>query len=212
MRPHRAMAVLDPIELEVTNLEHSVACDVEFSTPDGAASTRTLVFGKKNYIERDDFAIVPPPKYKRLTVGGTVRLKGAFIVTCNGYETDGDGNVTKVLCTYHSDSKSGADTSGIKPKGVIHWVGADDCVDITVNKLDFLLLPDDGQKLDFSLRLNPESKVTYAQAKGERCLAEAEGGDVFQFMRQAYYSRDPKADGLVFNEVVTLKDGYKPAK
>ena len=208
------MAVVDPIEVEITNIDEDEIVAVEFMTPAGDVAYRDFKFGKKLYIERDDFAIVPPPKYKRLTPGGLVRLKGAYIVRCDDYVTDENGNVVKVLCSRIENSRSGQDTSGVKAKGVIHWVNANDCIDITVNKLDYLLLPDDGTKADFSDRLNPDSKRTFACAKGEPMLASAKGGDVFQFMRLSYFSLDPKSpEGtLVFNEVVSLKDGYKPAK
>jgi len=210
----RCMAVIDPIEVEITNVDEDEVVSVEFMTPGGEPSYRDFTFGKKLYIERDDFAVVPPPKYKRLTPGGVVRLKGAYIVRCDDYVTDSEGNVVKVLCSRIENSRSGEDTSGVKAKGVIHWVNANDCIDLTVNKLDYLLLPDDGTKQDFSDRLNPASKRTYAHAKGEPMLKSAKAGDVFQFMRLSYFSLDPKSpEGtLVFNEVVSLKDGYKPTK
>lgn len=206
----RAMAVLDPIEMEITNLDAPIDLKVEFSLPDGQTQVRDIPFEKTVLIEREDFAVVPPPKYKRLTVDGLVRLKGAFIVRCDRYETDDDGNVTKVYCTYFPESKSGEDHSGLKAKGVIHWVPKQNSVPLTVNRLDFLLLQDDGTKLDFSERMNPDSKRVYANARGEAALGEAEYGAVFQFMRQSYFSRDPLAkDRIVYNEVVSLKDGYK---
>jgi glutaminyl-tRNA synthetase len=169
-----------------------------------------VTFSRELYIERGDFAADPPPKYHRLVPGGVVRLKGAYIVRYERHETDADGAVTAVYCAHIPESRSGADTSGVKVKGVIHWVSAAHAVDITVNKLDYLLEPEDGVRTDFSERLNAKSKTVYAGAKGEPSLASVQPLSPCQFMRLSYFCRDPKfKDSLVFNEIVGLKESYK---
>lgn len=206
----RVMAVLDPIELVITNRSDDFS---EVLTSDNNpmaenGGTREITFSNKVYIERDDFAVVPPPKYKRMTVGANIRLKSAYIVNCTGYDEE-NGKVVRVYAEIIEGTKSGEDNSGVKAKGVIHWVNARDCVDITARLYDSLLLPYDGEHEDFSERLNPESLVVMTSAKGERALEEAPRLKSYQFMRQGYFCRDEKESGLVFNRVVGLKDGFK---
>lgn len=205
----RAMAVLRPIELVITNLPEDytekVTVEVNPNAPENG--TREVDFSPRLYIEKEDFAVVPPPKYKRLTPGGVVRLKGAYIIRATGYD-EGNGEVTRVYAEVIEGSKSGADNSGVKAKGVIHWVDAKTAVDMTVNLYDSLLLPYDGVHEDFSERLNPNSRTVLA-AKGEKMLAESKPLTSYQFVRTGYFCRDGKYDGVTFNQVVSLKDGYK---
>ena len=205
----RAMAVLRPIELVITNLPEDytekVAVEVNPNAPE--KGTREVDFSPRLYIEKEDFAVVPPPKYKRLTPGGVVRLKGAYIIRATGYDEE-NGEVTRVYAEVIEGSKSGADNSGVKAKGVIHWVDANTAVDMTVNLYDSLLLPYDGIHEDFSERLNPNSRTVLA-AKGEKMLAESKPLTSYQFVRTGYFCRDGKYDGVTFNQVVSLKDGYK---
>ncbi len=205
----RAMAVLRPIELVITNLPEDytekVAVEVNPNAPEKGA--REVDFSPRLYIEKEDFAVVPPPKYKRLTPGGVVRLKGAYIIRATGYDEE-NGEVTRVYAEVIEGSKSGADNSGVKAKGVIHWVDAKTAVDMTVNLYDSLLLPYDGVHEDFSERLNPNSRTVLA-AKGEKMLAESQPLTSYQFVRTGYFCRDGKYDGVTFNQVVSLKDGYK---
>ena len=205
----RAMAVLRPIELVITNLledyTEKVAVEVNPNAPE--KGTREVDFSPRLYIEKEDFAVVPPPKYKRLTPGGVVRLKGAYIIRATGYDEE-NGEVTRVYAEVIEGSKSGADNSGVKAKGVIHWVDAKTAVDMTVNLYDSLLLPYDGVHEDFSERLNPNSRTVLA-AKGEKMLAESKPLTSYQFVRTGYFCRDGKYDGVTFNQVVSLKDGYK---
>ena len=205
----RAMAVLRPIELVITNLPEDytekVAVEVNPNAPE--KGTREVNFSPRLYIEKEDFAVVPPPKYKRLTPGGVVRLKGAYIIRATGYDEE-NGEVTRVYAEVIEGSKSGADNSGVKAKGVIHWVDANTAVDMTVNLYDSLLLPYDGVHEDFSERLNPNSRTVLA-AKGEKMLAESKPLTSYQFVRTGYFCRDGKYDGVTFNQVVSLKDGYK---
>ena len=205
----RAMAVLRPIELVITNLPEDytekVTVEVNPNAPENG--TREVDFSPRLYIEKEDFAVVPPPKYKRLTPGGVVRLKGAYIIRATGYDEE-NGEVTRVYAEVIEGSKSGADNSGVKAKGVIHWVDAKTAVDMTVNFYDSLLLPYDGVHEDFSERLNPNSRTVLA-AKGEKMLAESKPLTSYQFVRTGYFCRDGKYDGVTFNQVVSLKDGYK---
>ena len=208
-RAPRAMAVMNPIRLVITNREDgwTEECETDVNPSDESAGKRKITIGKHLYIENDDFAIVPPPKYKRLTVGAYVRLKSSYIVKCTSYEIDADGNIV-VFCEA-VDGTVGADVEGVKAKGVIHWVNADDCVDVEARFYDHLLLPYDGVHEDFADRMNPDSLIVY-RGKGEKLLCDAEKGTSFQFVRTGYFVRDTKSDGVVYNRVVGLKDSYKP--
>jgi glutaminyl-tRNA synthetase len=204
----RAMAVLDPIELKITDLpdDYEEEVDFEINPNDETAGCRKVKFGSLLYIERADFEAVPPPKYKRLTPGAFVRLKGAYIVRCDGYKEE-NGVVKRVLCSLVQNSKSGEDNSGVKAKGVIHWVNASTAVSAKARLYDYLLLPYDGVHEDFSERMNFNSLIE-KNAFVEPYLATAKPLESFQFMRQGYFCRDNKAEGLVFNQVVGLKDAY----
>ncbi len=204
----RAMAVLDPVRLVIVNRDdnYSEELDFEINPTAGDGETRKITISNELYIERSDFEITPPPKFKRLVLGGTVRLKGAYIIKAVGYETDGD-KVTLVKAEIIEGTKSGEDNSGIKVKGVIHWVNAKDCIDVEARMYDYLLL-DVDEKVDFSERMNPDS-LKVLSAKAERYLASAPKGKSYQFLRQGYFCRDSKSEKPVFNLVVSLKDSYK---
>ena len=207
----RAMAVLEPLELEIVNRGDDFAEQLEFSYNLGEdEKTREISFSKNLYIEKSDFSLDPPPKYKRLTLGGTVRLKSAYIIHCTGCDKDENGNPTKVYAEIIEGTKSGQDNSGLKVKGVIHWVNKKDCVSVSARLYDYLL-DDDKTGKDFSERLNKES-LKICNAKAEKYLGSCAKGESFQFLRQGYFVRDIKSDGLVFNRIVGLKDGFKPAK
>ena len=205
----RAMAVLHPIELVLTNLpeDYTEKVSVEVNPNAPEKGTREVDFSSRLYIEAEDFAVNPPPKYKRLTPGGVVRLKGAYIIRATGYDEE-NGEVRRVYAEVIEGSHSGADNSGVKAKGVIHWVDAKTAVDMTVNLYDSLLLPYDGVHEDFSERLNPNSRVVL-KAKGEKMLADSKPLTSYQFVRTGYFCRDGKYDGVTFYQVVSLKDGYK---
>ena len=202
------MAVLDPVRLVIVNRDdnYSEELDFEINPTAGDGETRKITISNELYIERSDFEITPPPKFKRLVLGGTVRLKGAYIIKAVGYETDGD-KVTLVKAEIIEGTKSGEDNSGIKVKGVIHWVNAKDCIDVEARMYDYLLL-DVDEKVDFSERMNPDS-LKVLSAKAERYLASAPKGKSYQFLRQGYFCRDSKSEKPVFNLVVSLKDSYK---
>ena len=203
----RAMAVVDPLKLTITNYEGEEEVDFEINQTDPEAGTRKVTFGKNLYIERSDFSLDPPPKYYRLKIGGYARLKNAYIVRCDGVKQDEKGNVTEVLCTYLPESRSGKDTSGVKAKGVLHWVNADCSVDATLKQYDHLLRDADYAGQDFSERLNADSEHLFA-AKAEPYLLQAQEGEAFQLMRTGYYKKCTEKGGLVLSEIVSLKDNF----
>ena len=205
----RAMCVLNPLKLVIDNYPDGAeeTVEIENNPQKEGAGTHKATFAKELYIEKEDFAVVPPPKYKRLTPGGVVRLKGSYIIRATGYDEE-NGEVKRVYAEVIEGSASGADSCGVKAKGVIHWVDAATAVDMTVNLYDSLLLPYDGVHEDFSERLNPNSRVVL-KAKGEKMLGETAPLTSYQFVRTGYFCRDGKYEGVTFNQVVSLKDGYK---
>lgn len=209
----RVLAVFDPLKVVLTNYDGSEELAVENNPNAENVTCRNVPFSRELYIDRSDFALVPPPKYYRLKPDGYVRLKGAYIIHCDEAVTDSEGNVTELHCSVVPNSKSGNDESGIKVKGVIQWVDVATCVDVTVRKLQSLLTdPVDGIT-DFNQRFNEDS-MKLVSAKVEPSLKNAKVGDKFQFMRVGYYvlDRDSKDGQLVFNEIVGLKDGFKAGK
>ena len=210
---NRVMAVFDPLKVTLTNYEGREELTIENNPNAETVTYRSVPFSKTLYIDRSDFALVPPPKYYRLKVDGYVRLKGAYIIRCDKAVLDENGEVTELLCSVVANSKSGQDESGIKVKGVIQWVDAETCADVTVRKLQSLLTDAVDGVTDFNERFNTES-MKVVSAKVEPSLLKAKAEDKFQFMRIGYYVLDRDSDGsrLVFNEIVGLKDGYKPSK
>ena len=210
---HRRMAVLDPIELVITNYPQGQSEEVEIANnaENPELGSRKVRFSGRVYIEREDFAIVPPPKYKRLSPDKEVRLMGAYIVKCTGYETDEAGRVTRVLCEYDPQSASGQ--CARKVKGVLHWVDAQTAVDAQVRLYDVLI--DDEAEGELEDRLNKHSLQVLEHAKVEAALGDVEPGESFQFIRMGYFCADPdgKPGAPVFNRSVGLKDTWaKQAK
>ena len=220
---HRGMVALDPLKLELTNwaevfgsAEHLEACELP-ALPHAAEGqqvpVRRFTLGREVWIEREDFAEVPPKGYKRLFPGNKVRLKGGYVIECTGCEKDAEGNVTKVLATVVPDTKSGTPgADSVKVKAAITWVGVADGVQAEVRLYDRLFTdpqPDAGGK-DFLTLLNPDSlKVVTAYV--EPSLANAQPDDKFQFERFGYFVADRKdhAPGKpVFNRATGLKDSW----
>ncbi|MCH5151521.1 MAG: glutamine--tRNA ligase/YqeY domain fusion protein [Clostridiales bacterium] len=210
---NRVMAVFEPLKVVLTNYEGSEILSVEDNGNAEVLTYRDVPFSKELYIDRSDFALVPPPKYYRLKPDGYVRLKGAYIIHCDEAVTDENGNVTELRCSVVHNSKSGEDTSGIKVKGVIQWVDAKTSVDVTVRKLQSLLTDVVDGVTDFNERFNEQS-MQIVTAKVEPSLLSAKIGDRFQFMRVGYYVLDKDSVGskLVFNEIVGLKDSFNAVK
>jgi len=210
----RRMAVLDPIKLIITNYPegNSELLPTENNTEDENAGTRNLSFSNTLYIERDDFMEEPTKKFFRLGVGLSVRLKSAYIVTCTGFTKDDNGNITEVHCTYAPNSKSGSDTSGIKAKGVIHWVDANNCKTAEVRIYDRLFKVENpnAENGDFKDYINENSLQIVKEAKIENELAKAMASDKFQFLRLGYFCLDKNStyENLIFNKTVGLKDSW----
>ncbi|MBQ8433720.1 MAG: glutamine--tRNA ligase/YqeY domain fusion protein [Clostridia bacterium] len=210
---NRVMAVFDPVKVVLTNYTGSEMLSVEDNPNADEVTYRDVPFSSVIYIDRADFALVPPPKYHRLKPDGYVRLKGAYIIHCDDVILDDNGEVQEIRCSVVPNSKSGSDTSGVKVKGVIQWVDANTCVKVQVRKLQSLLNDVVDGVTDFTLRFN-ENSMQVVDAYVEQSLLSAQVEDKFQFMRVGYYVLDKDSDGanLVFNEIVGLKDSFKPGK
>ena len=215
----RRVAVLHPVKLIVDNYPADKTEDFCLANnPNREAcdcSTRNCVFSRELWIEAEDFAEVPPPKFKRLTVGGEVRLMGAYIVRCTGVDKNEDGSIAAIHCTADLKTGCGSPADGRKVKGTIHWVSAEHCVEAEVRLYDKLFtrenmnnLPEGTSYKDF---LNPESVTVCTGCKLEASLAEAKPGDKFQFVRNGFFTPDSRHPG-VFNRIVTLRDSFKPAQ
>jgi glutaminyl-tRNA synthetase len=209
----RRFAVLHPLKVVITNYPEAQIDHLETENNPEAPETglRPLSFGRELWIEQDDFMETPPPKYNRLSPGGIVRLKSAYIIRCEEVMKDDAGNITELQCTYIPESRSGQDTSGLKPKGVIHWLSASDAMIAEVRLYDRLFqVEDPAREEDFIATINPNSLQVIENALVEPALMQAELGDRFQFTRLGYFCVDPdsSADKMVFNRTVTLKDTW----
>ncbi len=219
LKRSRVMAVLDPVKLVIDNYpegqqEMLVAPN---NLENEELGEREIPFSRELYIERSDFMIDPPKKYFRLYPGNEVRLMNAYFVTCTGYETDDEGNVTVVHATYDPETKSGSGFNGRKVKGTIHWVNAATALKAEVRLYENIVDEEKGvyNKEDGSLNVNPNSLTVLKECYLEPSLKEAEAYDSFQFVRQGYFCvdyKDSKPGQPVFNRIVSLKSSYKPNK
>ncbi len=215
LKKPRLMAVLDPIKLVIDNYPEgqSEMLEIPNNLENEALGSRSVEFGRELYIERDDFMIEPPKKYKRLYPDNEVRLMGAYFVKCVGYETDAEGNVTVVHCTYDPETKSGSGFTGRKVKGTIHWVNAKTAGKVTARLYEQLIDEEKGKlNEDGSLNFNPNSLEVVENCYVEPLLMEAKPYESFQFMRDGYFCvdcRDSKEGQPVFNRVVSLKSSFK---
>jgi glutaminyl-tRNA synthetase len=213
-RVNRFMAVINPIKVIIDNYPEDLVeeLDAVNNPEDPSAGTRLVPFSKELYIERDDFMEVAQKKYFRLAPGAFVRLKGAYIVKCDGCLKDEQGNITVVLCTYLPESRSGNDTSGLNVKGTIHWVSARHAATAKINMYDRLFKVEDpsSEEGNFKDYINPESLKVLPSVYVEPFLLQAKPGTVFQFLRKGYFCAD--IDSLpgapIFNRTVTLKDNW----
>ena len=214
-RPRMA-AILDPIKLVITNYPEGEGelVDVPNNQENEEMGTRQVPFSRELYIEREDFKIEKPKKYRRLYVGNEVRLMNAYFVTCTDYITDEDGKVTEVHCTYDPETKSGSGFTGRKVKGTIHWVCAETAQKAEVRLYENIVDEEKGvYNEDGSINVNPNSLTVLKECYIEPALAEAEPMESFQFVRQGYFtvdSRDSGKDHLVFNRIVSMKSSYRP--
>ncbi len=212
---NRVMAVLDPIKLIITNYEKGTEDLIGENNPEAedGGGTRVIPFSNELWIEREDFMEVPAKKWFRLAPGAMVRLKFAYIVKCEDFVKDENGNVTEIHCTYIPESKSGNDTSGINVKGTIHWVSAQHAKTAVIRLYDRLFTSEtpDAEEGDFKDYLNPESLTILPNAYIEPALTDADLDSRYQFIRKGYFclDKDSTTDKLVFNRTVTLKDTFK---
>lgn len=213
----RRMAVINPVKVTVLNYPEGKTeyFEVANNVNDPAAGTRKVEFSRELYIEREDFAAVPPPKFFRMKPEGEVRLMGAYIVKCVGYETDADGNVTEISVTADLETGNAMPADGRKIKGTIHWVSAKSAVTADVrmygrlfSEANMVTLPEGKDYNDF---LDPNSVKEYKGAKLEAALAEAGADERFQFVRNGYFIKDSKNPG-VWNNIVNLKDSWAKQK
>ena len=215
---NRVMAVLDPVKVVITNYPEGQTEELEIDNnpEDENSDARKVPFGREVWIEREDFMEDPPKKFFRLGPDRMVRLKGAYIIKCDGFEKDADGNITEIHCTYFPDSKSGQDTSGLKAKGVMHWVSVPHAKTAEVRLYDRLFKVEDPANAegDFKDHINSDSLHVLPKVFIEPELANAKEGERFQFMRKGYFAvdKDSTPDNLVFNRTVTLKDGWAKAQ
>ncbi len=211
----RAMAVLDPIKVVIDNYPENqteeITVEVHPDKPE--LGTKTITFGKEIYVERNDFMAEPVKKYFRLFPGNEVRLKGAYFITCNSYETDDEGNVTVLHCTYDPETKGGNAPDGRKVKGTIHWAGPKAfkaevrLYDRLFNVEDPAGVPDD----EFVNAINPESLIVLKDCLIEESIKDAKVLDSFQFMRNGYFcvDKDSTPENPIFNRTVQLNSSWK---
>ena len=213
LKAPRYMAVLDPIKVVLTNYpaDRTEVIRADNNRENEAMGMRDMTFSNEIYIERGDFMEEPVKKFFRLAPGREVRLKYAYIITCDEVVKDAAGRITELRCSCDLESKSGSGANATrKVKGTLHWVNAKDAVDLECRLYDSLLKPEgDDDEGDFLSRLNPDSLVV-TQGKGEAGLAGFKAGDRFQFLRQGYFviDEDTTAKKLVVNRIVGLRDTW----
>ncbi len=217
----RVMTVIDPVKVVITNYPEGQTEELTLinNPEDETQGSRTLPFSKEIYIERNDFREDPPSpkKFYRLGPERNVRLKGAYIIRGETFIKDENGLITEIHCTYFPDSKSGEDTSGVKAKGVLHWVSVPHAVDVEVREYDRLFTdptPDAHEGKDSLDFINHESLNIISNAKAEPSLLQANIGDRFQFMRLGYYcvDTDSSPEKIIFNRTVAMRDKWAKKK
>ncbi len=212
----RRIAVLRPIKVVVTNYPEDKVEYFEVSNNPGnpESGTRSVPFTRELYIDRDDFAEVPPPKFFRMKPDGEVRLMGAYIVRCNEIVKDEQGEIVEIRCTADLETGNGMPTDGRKVKGTIHWLSAAHAKDTTVMLYDFLFdienVSDIPEGKTYDDYLNVNSAVKIEGAKIEAAAAAAECGERLQFVRTGYFVKDTKHENT-FNRIVGLKDSFPKA-
>jgi glutaminyl-tRNA synthetase len=207
----RRMAVIDPVKVVITNYpeDKTEYFEIANNVNDPEAGSRKVEFSRELYIEREDFAAVPPPKFFRLKPEGEVRLMGGYIVKCEDFDIDENGNVTEIRVTADLETGNGNPVDGRKVKGTIHWVSAKSAIEADVRMYDRLFteanmvtLPEGKEYNDY---LNPDSVKEFKNAKLEAALADAGENERFQFVRTGYFIRDSK-DANCWNSIVPLKE------
>ncbi len=215
MKKPRMMAILHPLKLIIDNypegMVEELTVDNNMENPE--LGQRTVQFSRELYIERDDFMVDPPKKYYRLYPGNEVRLMHAYFVRCVSYETDENGEVSVVHCTYDPETKCGSGFDGRKVKGTIHWVSIPYAREAEVRLYENLIDEEKGvYNEDGSLNLNPNSLTVLKNCYVEDSFGGAKACDSYQFVRNGYFcidSKDSTEDHLVFNRIVSLKSSYR---
>jgi len=212
---NRVMAVTDPIKMVITNYpagHEEILIGENNPEAEDKGGHREIPFSNELWIEREDFMEEPAKKWFRLAPGAMVRLKHAYIVKCEDFVKDSDGNVTEIRCSYIPESKSGEDTSGINVKGTIHWVSKAHAKTAEIRVYDrlFSVESPDSEEGDFKDYLNPNSIEVIKNAYIEPYLANADVNSKYQFIRKGYYCFDKEStpDRLIFNRTVGLKDAW----
>lgn len=215
-RAQRAMAVLNPVKIELINYPDDLVEELEAvnNPEDESMGKRKVPFSKELYIEREDFMEDPPRKFFRLSPGNEVRLRYAYIIKCEEVVKDESGNVILLKCSYDPETKSGSSQSGRKVKGTIHWVSARHAVNAEVRLYDRLFTaqdPEADEGKTFLDHINSESLKINRDVKLEPFLSGAAPGDRFQFERLGYFcvdNKDSSSENLVFNRTLTLRDTW----
>ena len=213
-RACRVSAVLNPVKLVITNYPEGQTEEMEaINNPENEADgTHTITFSKNLWIEREDFMEDAPKKFFRMTPGKEVRLKNAYIIMCTGCKKDENGNIEEIYAEYDPNSKSGMEGANRKVKGTLHWVSTDHCHKAEVRLYDRLFNVENpsADDRDFRELLNPESLTTLSNCYVEDFVKTRKPGDFLQFQRIGYFTPDldSKADHLVFNKTVGLKDTW----
>lgn len=209
LKANRPMVVIDPVKVIIDNYPEgqSELCHVENNPENEDLGSRDLTFSREIYIERNDFMEEPVKKFFRLAPGKEVRLKGAYFITCQSICKDENGVITEIHCTYDPETKSGSGCTR-KVKGTLHWVDANNCVDIEARLYDYLL--DESIESDDFLEQFNTSSLQVMHAKGEAYLANTQPGDHYQFLRQGYYvtDKDSTKDHIIVNRIVGLRDSW----
>src|SRR3984957_9094782 len=213
----RKMVVFDPLKVVITNYTNDVELVASEDNPEvEERSYREIPFSNEIYIEKEDFMENPPKRFFRLAPGQKVRLKSAYIIQCDEVIKDANGNITELRCTYLPESKSGADTSGIKVQGTLHWVSIKHAITAEVCLYDRLFRVEDpsNEEGDFKDYINPDSLQIIQSAYCEPSLKNAKFDERYQFIRKGYFCLDKTSseEKMVFNRTVTLKDTWAKEK
>jgi len=210
----RRMAVIKPLKVTLTNYQGTEILDIANYPQDESMGKRQVSFSKTLYIDQDDFRECANKKFKRLKLGGEVRLRGAYVIRCDQVIKDAGGQAIELKCSYDANTLGKDPSDGRKVKGVIHWLDAASARSAKVIEYDRLFTQKDPMAAThFTDTINPDSKKVHGDAKVEAILASSDIGDVFQFERIGYFCKDSASDSeqLIFNQTIGLRETYQDA-